>query len=324
MTLNPIPAITETLSCEQILARAGTLIDVRSPMEFSKGHIPGAVNYPLFSNEERHQLGLTYRIEGPKSAVALGLAMVGPRLSELATLGAALDYPVSLYCARGGQRSHSVAWLWSQMGNSVSVLNGGYRAFRSWCAEIFERPQRYQLLGGLTGAGKTEYLHERAQLGEQIIDLERIAGNKGSAFGAIGECAAPSQQLFENTLALELSTLDPEQPTWVEDESRRIGRCLIPAQFWQQLQRSPLYILDCPTAERIQRLCRDYSDATEEELLMALGRIRKKLGAERFTLAQAAARTQDHPRLVEVVLAYYDKAYTRSLLKRTISGHIRR
>lgn len=269
---------------------------------------------PLFSNEERHQVGLCYKRNGQHKAILLGLELIGPRMAKLADQGLRLarNNQLSVYCQRGGMRSNSVAWLWRQLGLTVTVSDGGYKRYRQGVLEMFQTPLKLQLLSGSTGVGKTEILQQLAQTGEQVINLEQLAHHKGSAFGWIGEDEQPSSSQFENQLAEMISQLDPAQRIWVEAESRMIGRAVIPIEFWKQMERSPRIYLHRSPEERIQRLCQDYQSASAEDLKTALGRIQKRLGRQRYQQALEALEMNDRHLIVQSVLKYYDRQYEYS------------
>jgi len=184
----------------------GPLVDVRSPAEYRQGHWPGAINIPLFSDEQRADVGRTYKQVGRTSAIQLGLEAVGPSLASLsfALQGAAgTDAQVRLYCWRGGLRSNSVAWLAELVGLKPIVLNGGYKVYRRWVLEQFERPWPLRLLGGRTGTGKTDLLLELEKRRVAVVDLEGLAHHRGSSFGGLGLPEQPSTEHYENRLAEE-------------------------------------------------------------------------------------------------------------------------
>ena len=198
------------------------VIDVRSPSEFLKGHIPGAFNIALFDDEERRKVGTLYKNSGKESSVLLGLDLVGPKMSGFVKAASriALEREVLLHCWRGGMRSSGMAWLFETAGFKVSVLEGGYKAYRRFIRRKLEENIKLVVLGGKTGSGKSDILDHLAQSGEQVIDLEGIAHHKGSAFGAFGQESQPTTGHFENNLYHELNKFDLNLPVWVEDESR--------------------------------------------------------------------------------------------------------
>ncbi|RYY95648.1 MAG: tRNA 2-selenouridine(34) synthase MnmH, partial [Chitinophagaceae bacterium] len=188
------------------------LLDVRSPSEYAHAHLPGAMSLPLFSDAERAQVGTAYKQQSREAAIKIGLDHFGPRMrATIETVERAArerdlgPKPVlCIYCWRGGMRSGAVAWLLDLYGFTVHVLDGGYKSFRNYVLETFTLPFRLRILGGYTGSGKTELLPQLKALGETVVDLEGLACHKGSAFGSIDMPPQPTQELFENLLALEL------------------------------------------------------------------------------------------------------------------------
>lgn len=235
-------------------------------------------------------------------------------MKELAAKGleVAQKNQITVYCQRGGMRSNSVAWLWRQMGLSVMVLEGGYKRYRQQVFDVFQHPFKLILLSGSTGVGKTEILQYISKNGEQIIDLEGLAHHKGSAFGWIGEKAQPSIPQFENELAVQLRQMNPEQVIWLEAESRMIGKCLIPLEFWYQMEKASRVYLHRDTDARVQRLCQDYQSATKQDLTFALHKIKKRLGPQRYQQALEALGTDARGEIVRLVLHYYDSQYELS------------
>ena len=196
------------------------IIDVRSPGEFAKGHVAGAVSMPLFSDEEGHEVGLCYKTKGQEAAIKMGLDFVGPKMSGFIDEAnrIAPNRQLNMYCWRGGMRSGSMAWLLKTAGFKVNVIKGGYKAWRNEAMEILARPFPLITLGGLTGVGKTEILKALETKGQQVIDLEGMANHTGSAFSSTGK-KQPSSEEFENQLAFKLLNFDLSRPIWIEDES---------------------------------------------------------------------------------------------------------
>lgn len=290
------------------------LIDVRSPGEHAQGHIPGSINVPLFSNEERSEVGICYKRQGRDAAVLLGLRLVGPRLGDLVEQArrAAPAGRIAVHCWRGGERSASVAWLLDKAGfDQVFTLKGGYKAFRRYMVERFGHPWDLRVLGGYTGSGKTELLALLKEMGEQVVDLEGLARHKGSAFGGLGQAGQPSTEHFENLLWRELGTLDAQRPVWVEDESLMIGRVRIPERFFERMRASTLYFVDMPMEDRVMRLVDEYGGTTVEELKEPVRRIEKRLGPQHCKAALEALDRGDLAEVARITLRYYDKAYLR-------------
>lgn len=294
------------------------VFDVRTPSEFRKGHIPGARNLPLFSDEERHEIGLLYKQQGREPAVLRGLEMVGPRLTEyIRQVQAVTDSrQVLVHCWRGGMRSASLAWLLGQAGYRVGLLQGGYKAYRKCVLADYEKPLQLLVLGGMTGSGKTEILHSLQQRGQQVLDLEGLACHRGSAFGALDDVEQPTTEQFENDVHAVLQTLQPEQPIWVEDESRRIGSVIVNDGLFRQMRNAPLVCIHVSREARVERLCNDYGTVSPEKLAGAVSNISKRLGGEKTRLALQAIADGDYATATNAVLDYYDKTYLYGISKR--------
>ncbi len=261
-------------------AETRPVVDVRSPGEFAQGHIPGAVNIPLFSNEERAQVGTTYKQVSQDDALLLGLELVGPKMADFVrqSRGLAPEKEILVHCWRGGMRSGSFGWLLETAGMKVNTLVGGYKAFRNEVLAGLGTPQNIVILGGKTGSGKTEILHKLRELGEQVIDLEGLAHHKGSSYGAIGQLPQPSSEHFENEIYAQWRQLDPTRRVWIEDESRSVGRCLLPDAIWTQMRNAPLVVVEMSKAVRIERLVREYACFELNLLYEATHRIQKTAG----------------------------------------------
>ena len=190
------------------------------------GHIPEAINIPLFNDEERASVGICYKNQGRCPAIAEGLRIVGQKAQDLLrALGRFSDGErIYVHCWRGGMRSEAFNWLACQSGLSAERISGGYKAYRRAAHECFAQPMKIVILSGYTGVGKTVLLQELRSQGEQVIDLEFLASHRGSAFGGIGQPEQPTVEQFENDLFEALRGVDPERPIWIEDESQSIGR----------------------------------------------------------------------------------------------------
>ena len=290
---------------------AGPILDVRAPAEYAQGHIPGALSLPLFTDEERARIGTTYKQVNPDKAVLLGLDFFGPKMRRLVEEARKLapGQEVRLHCWRGGMRSGAVQWLLELGGLHVNLLDKGYKDYRRWALAEMAHPRQLRVVGGATGSGKTAVLHALAAQGEPVLDLEKLANHQGSSFGGLGQPPQPTQEQFENDLAAALVALPDDKPIWVEDESRTIGSLALPGDFFAQMQAAPLLVLDVPREARVQYLAADYGRHDAGALASAVLRLRKRLGGLVTKEALGAIAENDMPRMVELVLAYYDKTY---------------
>lgn len=296
--------------------RSIPLIDVRSPAEYKHAHIPGAVSLPLFSDEERARVGTIYKQKGKEQAVMLGLEIIGPRLQQTAaemTRLAGSERQIGVYCWRGGMRSGSMGWLAETVGIRVWRLNGGYKAYRHVILQTLAQPMHLEVLGGRTGSGKTRALQHLRHKGEQVLDLEALANHKGSAFGHIGESEQPGNEMMENRMGEQILEMDTTKRIWVEDESKNIGSVFLNHSFFQQMSVAPLHILDIPFERRADHLMQIYGQYPVEELTDSLQRIRRRLGPERYTMAEQALIQGNIRSAIDIVLEYYDKMYEYQL-----------
>jgi tRNA 2-selenouridine synthase len=305
------------------LAEKIPVCDVRSPSEFCAGHIPGALNIPVFSDSERERVGIRYKKEGRISAILEGLDLAAPQMSEKLSqaLKIASDNQLLVHCWRGGMRSEAMAWLFSLAGINTYVLEGGYKSYRNYILEKLSERRRVILLGGLTGSSKTHILSHLKSLGRQVIDLEGLANHKGSAFGALGQMPQPTTEYFANMLYEEWRKLDPEEPVWLEDESRNIGSVFIPELFYENMQKSPAVILMLDVQTRLPRLIEEYSKFPVESIKASILKIGKRLGGDNTRDAVSAVEEGDFARAIGIILTYYDKAYLFGLSKKS-SGNI--
>lgn len=307
------------LTLNDFLARyqnTGILIDVRSPEEFRQGHIPGARNIPLFSDEERKEIGTLYTCVSKETAFDRGLEIVGPKLPVMVREIRALskEAPVGIYCWRGGLRSESITLLLQMAGISAVRLQGGYKAYRRGFEELLAtQPWRFVLIGGMTGCGKTELLHALRKRGEQILDLECLASHKGSVFGHLGQPSQPTNETFINDIHVVLQRFNPSRIVWIEAESATIGTLSLPECLYKMMQRAPVVFYEIPKAERLQRLVREYGNFSPKDLTVAFEKIRKRLGDVATNDAVQSIEKGDMKRAAELALYYYDKSYRKSL-----------
>ncbi|MEB3158067.1 MAG: tRNA 2-selenouridine(34) synthase MnmH [Synechococcus sp.] len=296
----------------------GPLVDVRSPGEFRQAHWPGAINVPLFSDEQRAEVGTTYKQKGRNQAVELGLELVGPALASLArSLKEAAQDSAALriYCWRGGMRSNSMAWLAAQMDLQTLVLEGGYKTYRHWVLDQFGSPWPVKLLGGRTGSGKTDLLLALAQRRVAVIDLEGLAHHRGSSFGGLGLPEQPSTEHYENRLAEALTAHQQSGATeiWLEAESAQVGRCRIPRELFLQMQAADVLEVRRTADERVKHLVTVYGHQGGDALAAATERISRRLGPQRTQQALDAIATEDWATACKAMLDYYDRCYDHEL-----------
>ncbi|PSN15424.1 tRNA 2-selenouridine(34) synthase MnmH [filamentous cyanobacterium CCT1] len=306
------------LTINDFLQGSGPLLDVRSPGEYEHGHILGAVSFPLFTDDERAQVGTCYKQVGREAAVELGFDIAGPKCGEFVRAAKALapDRHLRIHCWRGGMRSGGMGWILELAGFTVHTLTGGYKAYRRWVRETLASPKKIMILGGMTGSGKTQILHELAALGEPVLDLEGLANHRGSSFGALLLPPQPSTEHYENLLAERWATLPSHRPIWLEAESRRVGTCRIPNELFAQMEAAPAVEVVRSLDERLDLLVDIYGEASTEELIEATERIRKRLGGDRTQTAIQHIQAGNLRAACAIILDYYDRAYRYDLERR--------
>jgi tRNA 2-selenouridine synthase len=312
----------DTLHATDLAALSGfdAVIDVRSPAEFAEDHVPGAINLPVLSNEERAVVGTIYVQESPFRARRVGAALVAKNVAhhlETALAGRPSSFRPLIYCWRGGQRSNAMATILAQIGWRTLVLGGGYRTYRRMVqARLYEWPLGLDLilLDGLTGTGKTAVLQGLEAFGVQTLDLEGLAEHRGSLFGGLPGAMQPSQKLFETRLAAALTKLDAARPVVVEAEAHKIGDRMVPPALWQAMGAAPRLLLTADRAERARYLAAAYADiAADPAVLTALiDRLPVHVGkADREGLLTRVA-SGDRMGLADGLIAlHYDPAYLR-------------
>ncbi len=298
-------------------AQKTPMVDVRSPSEYAQGHIAGAQSLALFSDEERAKVGTTYKKVSKEQAVLEGLDFVGPKMrffvEEAKRFSPKRD--ILVHCWRGGMRSQSMGWLLSTVGMRVAILKGGYKAYRQYVRQSFSTPYKIVVLGGMTGTGKTEILKELGNLGFQILDLEGLANHMGSAFGGLGRIQ-PTNEQFENDLFQGMSLLDKNKLIIVEDESRHIGNCQLPTEFYERIKNGQVLKLNLSRALRVKRLVNDYEGISRELLCVAFKNIAERLGGLATKQALESVQAGDYAKATDIALDYYDKTYNYGLTKR--------
>jgi len=294
-------------------------IDVRSPSEFQIDTIPGAVNVPLLNDVERDKVGKVYKNEGSQAAKLLGFKLIATRLPELVNeiVYHTSNHDPVIFCWRGGMRSRAVVTLLDLLEIRSYQLKGGYKAYRRLVNSFFNEhkvlPIDFIVIYGLTGVGKTEVLKELKLLGENVVDLEEIANNRGSVFGAIGLGPQPSQKAFETRLYEKLTKVKKNSPFYVECESKRIGRLLIPDSMFKAMEKGRKVLLYDDLENRIRRIVQEYSNggkANIAELSQAIIRLKKRLGEKRVNELMEWLQKGEYKKVVGYLLEnYYDPLY---------------
>jgi len=299
------------------------VVDVRSPAEFLEGHIPNAINLPIFSDEQRAIVGTIYKKQGRRPAIEKGLEFVGPKMAQFAhkAVEIASNGKLLVHCWRGGMRSESMAWLFERVGIECFILQGGYKSYRNYLLEEAGKIPNLIVIEGHTGSGKTEILHHLKQSGEQIIDLEGLANHKGSAFGGIGQTEQPTTQQFQNDLFDQVFEFDLAKKVWIEGESQKVGRVFLPDTLWDRMNEAHGIEILVPQSERISRLVSDYGRLPEEQMEHAIFSLVKRLGIQLMNEILEDFRKKNLASVAEKLLGYYDQAYqySRDKFKRKLT-----
>ena len=300
------------------------IIDVRSEGEFAEDHIPGAINCPVLDDEQHAQVGMIYNQDSPFEARRKGAAIASRNIAahiEERFSDKERSWKPLIYCWRGGQRSASMHTVFRAVGWNAALLKGGYKAYRSdVIARLKDLPRefKYVVIGGPTGSGKTVLLGIMEEQGAQVLDLEGMAGHRGSVLGFDPEAPQQSQKSFDTSLAHKLSGFDAAKPVFVEAESRKIGRDHLPSALFEEMKCGELVVLDLPMDERVGFLSREYVwfKKNPDELKDKLSRLKEIRGKKTIERWFAQIDAGEWDLLVRDLLeVHYDPLYQSSSRK---------
>lgn len=312
------------------LAEFDEIIDVRTPAEFAEDHIPGAINCPVFSNEERIIVGTLYKQVSPFEARKVGAAMVAKNIAhhlETHFSGHAKSWRPLIYCWRGGQRSGAMSIILAQVGWAAHKLDGGYKTYRRHVLDQLELlPQNFtwRVICGPTGSGKSRLLIAMQEQGLQVLDLEGLAQHRGSVLGRLPGLPQPSQKWFDSSLLIALHNLDPARPVYVEAESNKIGLLTLPPALVTAMHAGDCLIMETPIAIRVAGLLEDYQYYVDNpELLIAhLQALHRFHGEKQLTRWTELIRSGDFATMVnELLTLHYDPSYSRASSRNYASLH---
>ncbi|MDD4929943.1 MAG: tRNA 2-selenouridine(34) synthase MnmH [Gallionella sp.] len=306
------------------LAEFDDIIDVRTPSEFAEDHLPGAINCPVFSDEERIIVGTLYKQLSPFEARKVGAAMVAKNIARHIETRF-FDHPKSwrplIYCWRGGQRSGAMSIILSQIGWAAHKLEGGYKTYRRDVLEQLETlPQNFTwcVICGPTGSGKSRLLTALSETGRQVLDLEHLAQHRGSMLGRLPEQAQPTQKCFDSALLQALQKLDPNQPVYVEAESNKIGLITLPPALILAMHAGECYLVKTPINTRVEGLLEDYHHYVThpEQLISHMQNLHRFHGEKQLQHWTALIRAGDFNTMVgELLTLHYDPSYLRATFK---------
>jgi len=305
----------------------GLLIDVRSPDEYYKGHMPNSINIPIFDNEERTIIGKKYKISGRQIAIREGFKIIENKIDKLINEFLLIkeqflittsnkfsnNFNIKIYCARGGMRSQSMSWLLEKFKYPCITLKGGYKTYRNWVLNSFKDKQNLIVIGGKTGTRKTKILIKLRTLDYQILDFESLANHRGSSFGGLGMLPQPTNEQYENLISENIDKFDKFKFIFVEAESPNIGKNRIPNELYKQIKISKRIEIIRDERIRIEELVSTYSQYNKCDLKESVLRISKRLGPQRTKSALDSIDDEDWENVCKAVLEYYDKCYEYEL-----------
>ena len=313
------------LPAEQVIQRLhefDTVIDARSEGEYDEDHLPGAVNWPTLNNEERRDIGTLYKqvkaFEAKKRGAAIAARNIAGHIDR-EVIDKPKDWKPLVYCWRGGKRSGSLSLILDQIGFRVTLVEGGYKAFRA--AVVQDIPDLvksldWRVICGTTGSGKTRLLQALAAQGAQVMDLEALANHRSSVLGAIPGLAQPTQKRFDTLVWDALRSLDRTCPVFIESESKKVGNVAVPASLIDTMRASPCLNLVLPDAERVSLLMEDYDFFVRDvehfcDRLQVLAEFRGKVVVEGWKAAVRAGNIE--PVVQELLTQHYDPVYLQSM-----------
>lgn len=316
-----------TITAEEALRRLGefdTIIDARSEDEYAEDHLPDAVNWPTLNNEERKQVGTMYKQVNAFEASKRGAAMAARNIAhhiEREVLDKPKNWKPLAYCWRGGKRSGSLSLVLSQIGFRITLLEGGYKAFRNALLEDIPRlaPKfDWRVICGTTGSGKTRLLQALEKAGAQVLDLEALANHRSSVLGALPGVPQPSQKHFDTRIWDALRRLDPARPVFVESESKKVGNVAVPAALIEAMRAAPCLNLVLPDEQRVALLMEDYDFFVRDreafcERLDALTQLRGKQVVDGWKTQVRSGEIE--PVVRDLLLSHYDPVYLQSMAR---------
>ncbi len=304
------------------LSEFDTILDARSEDEYAEDRVPGALNWPTLNNAERIEIGTLYKQVNAFEARKRGAAKAARNIAahiEREVIDKPKDWKPLAYCWRGGQRSGSLSLILSQIGFKVTLLEGGYKAFRAAVVQDMVNQVarlQYQVVCGPTGSGKTRLLQALQAQGAQVLDLEALANHRSSVLGAIPGLVQPTQKRFDTLVWDKLRSFEPGRPVFVESESKKVGNLSVPVALMEAMRASPCLNLQLSDPERVALLLEDY-DYLVRDVDYFCNRLSVLIALKGRTVVeawQAQARAGDFaPVVLDLLTQHYDPAYGQSL-----------
>ena len=299
------------------------IIDVRSPSEFNNDHIPGSINIPILNDQQRHDVGKTYKEVNPFKAKIMGASIISKNISKFLDnefFSRKGSWQALIYCWRGGQRSRSLALVLNEIGWRISILKGGYKNYRKLVLDELNDLSKYQfkILQGQTGSAKTKILNCLNNMNAQVIDLENLACHRGSLLGSEINKKQHSQRYFESLLHNAIDKFDCTKPIFIESESSKIGKLHLPKKLWTKLNESDRLLLNVPIDERIKFLLKEYKHLTKDCKLIQpfISGMKGKIANEKLSNWRILIQRKEWENFVKEILEnHYDPKYSFSAMK---------
>jgi len=315
----------EKITVEEALRMDDTIfIDVRSPLEFTEGSIPGAINIPILDNDERVVVGVTYKQNSSEEAKVKGIEYAGAKLASIYNEISSLSKQsknIILFCWRGGLRSSTVSGFLSTLGMNIYQLEGGYKQYRKHVIEYFDKDQfkhSFIVLHGYTGVGKTEILEKLEEINIPILNLEGLVKNSGSVFGELNyQHERPVTQKMFDALVFEILRKSNSKYIIVESEGQRLGGISLPEGLFQSIVCGNHVLINTSIENRVNRLVDDYVKkiSNSDDLLeKAILNLKKRIGLEKVNQCIYWIKEKEYDKIaLELILKYYDPLYTHSM-----------
>lgn len=292
-------------------------IDVRSPKEFNKETIPGAINIPIFNNEERALIGSLYKNNSIEEAKKVGIEIASKKLpqiyGEVSILNRGHSH-IYMFCSRGGFRSSALASFFQALNMSMVKIQGGYKSYRAFIREdlqIISKDLKLIVLYGNTGTGKTHILDSLREKGMNVLDLEACANHRGSILGSVGLGEPNSQKMFESLVYEELKNRNSNL-VFIEGESKRIGKSLIPEFIFDKMNEGVSLKIISPIENRVEVILNDYVNGCDEDLIEALNHMRNRMGNEAIdNYVDLVKKKEYNPIIKDLFIKYYDPLYEK-------------
>lgn len=172
--------------------------------------------------------------------------------------------------------------------------------------------QRFIVIRGFPGVGKTAVLRELALLGAATLDLEAFASHRGSAFGHVGMPTQPTAHDFASRIEARLSAAAGGS-LFVESEGDALGRLAIPRWLRQVIASSDYILLQDTLETRLARIVATYERESRVDLFAAIATLERRVGKAIADRARMAVLKDDLAHAAAALLPYYEAAYSHQI-----------